>query len=378
MLEELGVEAFVVLLAVPAGLLAWAVLYWVRAKAVGLGLVDQPGHRKVHVVPTPLGGGIGIWLGVVGTFAVGTVVVAVARGSEVVRAWLPESVLPHIEGLWSRVDDLWLLLGAGTVLAVLGLLDDLRGLRWQLRLGLQFLMAGVAVLVLGYELTAFIPVPWVTRGLSVLWIVAMINSFNMLDNMDGLSGGVAAIIAGVLGGVMLLSPDPGSGLGQIFVAAILFVVLGSLLGFLWHNRPPAKIFMGDAGSYFVGFLVAVATLLATYAGYQESRPHAVLAPLCAMAVPLYDMTTVLWIRVREGRSPFEGDKSHFSHRLVDLGMSKRRAVLTIYLVTLVCGLAALLLGRVDLWAASLVLGIVVCILALINLLERTGWRRGDS
>jgi UDP-GlcNAc:undecaprenyl-phosphate GlcNAc-1-phosphate transferase len=378
MLEELGVEAFVVLLAVPAGLLAWAVLYWVRSKAVRLGLVDQPGHRKVHVVPTPLGGGIGIWLGVMGTFAVGTVVVAVARGSEGVRAWLPEAVLPHIEGLWSRVDDLWLLLGAGTVLAVLGLVDDLRGLRWQLRLGLQFLMAGVAVVVLGYELTAFIPVPWITRMLSVLWIVAMINAFNMLDNMDGLSGGVAAIIAGVLGAVMLLSPDPGSGLGQIFVAALLFVVLGALVGFLWHNRPPAKIFMGDAGSYFVGFLVAVATLLATYAGYQESRPHAVLAPLCAMAVPLYDMTTVLWIRVREGRSPFEGDKSHFSHRLVDLGMSKPRAVLTIYLVTLVCGLAALLLGRVDLWAASLVLGIVVCILALINLLERTGWRRGDS
>lgn len=363
------------LTAIPAGLIAWAVLYGVRAKASAIGLMDKPGHRKVHTVPTPLGGGIGIWLGVILVFAVGTLVVALARQSSVVAGWLPASILPHLPGMWSRVDELWLLLAAASLLAVLGLLDDLRGLRWQTRLGCQFLAAGFTVFVLGYGLTAFIPVPWLTSALSVLWIVAMINAFNMLDNMDGLSGGVAAIISAVLGGVMLLTPDPGTGQAQLFVAASFFVVSGSLAGFLWHNRPPAKIFMGDAGSYFVGFMIAVATLLATYAGYQQSRPHAVLAPLCAMAVPLYDMSTVLWIRWREGRSPFEGDKSHFSHRLVDLGLSKPRAVLTIYLVTFVCGLAALILGRVDAWSAGLVIGIVLCMLALINILERTGWQR---
>ena len=104
--------------------------------------------------------------------------------------------------------------------------------------------------------------------------------------------------------------------------------------------------MGDAGSYLVGFLIAVAMLMATYAG-TEDRPHAVLAPLCAMAVPLYDMSTVLWIRIREGRSPFVGDRSHFSHRLVDLGLSRTQAVLTIYLVTATCGLAAILLTHVS-------------------------------
>ena len=95
--------------------------------------------------------------------------------------------------------------------------------------------------------------------------------------------------------------------------------------------------MGDAGSYFIGFWIAVATLLATYAGYQGATPHAVVAPLVVMAIPLYDMCSVIIIRLREGRSPFEADKRHFSHRLVDLGMTKKQAVLTIYLATATCG-----------------------------------------
>jgi UDP-GlcNAc:undecaprenyl-phosphate GlcNAc-1-phosphate transferase len=132
--------------------------------------------------------------------------------------------------------------------------------------------------------------------------------------------------------------------------------------------------MGDAGSYLVGFLIAVSMLMATYAGNQD-RPHAVLAPLCAMAVPLYDMVTVLWIRIREGRSLFVGDRSHFSHRLVELGLSRTQAVFTIYLVTATCGLAAILLTHVSIYQAVMVLGIVACMLLLIVILESTGWRK---
>ena len=135
--------------------------------------------------------------------------------------------------------------------------------------------------------------------------------------------------------------------------------------------------MGDGGSYLVGFLVAVAMLMATYSGNSE-RPHAVFAPLCVMAVPLYDMTTVLWIRIREGRSPFIGDRSHFSHRLVDLGLSRTQAVLTIYLVTATCGLAAVLLTHVTIMQAAMVLGIVLCMLLLVVILESTGWRKNDE
>jgi UDP-GlcNAc:undecaprenyl-phosphate GlcNAc-1-phosphate transferase len=154
----------------------------------------------------------------------------------------------------------------------------------------------------------------------------------------------------------------------------LLVLVGAIVGFLFHNRPPAKLFMGDAGSYFVGFIIAVATLLATYTGYHSTTRHAVLAPVCVLAVPLYDMITVIWIRLREGRSPFQADKCHFSHRLVDLGFSKRQAVLTIYLTTATCGLGALLLHRVDGVGAVIIVLMIVCILALIALIESTARR----
>jgi UDP-GlcNAc:undecaprenyl-phosphate GlcNAc-1-phosphate transferase len=126
--------------------------------------------------------------------------------------------------------------------------------------------------------------------------------------------------------------------------------------------------MGDAGSYLVGYLLAMATLTATFAGGDLPR-HGVLAPLCVLAVPLYDTTSVVLIRLREGRSPFVGDKSHFSHRLVDLGMTKTQAVLTIYLATATCGLGALLLHQVDVVGAGIILLLVACTLMLIAILE---------
>jgi len=362
---------------VPAALVAGVVIYPIRHYAARLGLLDRPGGRKTHAVPVPLGGGIGIWMGVVVTLLVGTIVVVVLRGSPELQARLPRQATQHLDGIWSRAGSLWALLGAGSVLVALGLWDDRKGLSPWLRLGVQFLVSSFVVIGLGYGLTAFIAVPWLTNALSIIWIVAVINSFNMLDNMDGLSGGVATIVSLALAAVMFSTPEDAKG-PQWFVAALLLVVAGAVIGFLWHNRPPAKIFMGDGGSYFVGFLIAVSTLLATYASYDSVSPHAVAAPLCAMAVPLYDLTTVLWIRIREGRSPFEGDQSHFSHRLVALGMTRPKAVYTIWLVTATCGLAAVLITRVTLGSAAMVFGIVICMLLLIVILESTAWRKADE
>ncbi|MEN6450288.1 MAG: MraY family glycosyltransferase, partial [Thermoguttaceae bacterium] len=161
---------------------------------------------------------------------------------------------------------------------------------------------------------------------------------------------------------------------QLFVAGLLLVIVGALVGFLWHNRPPARLFMGDAGSYLIGYLLAMATLTGTFAG-GRMPPWAVLGPLCVLAVPLYDTATVVLIRLRSGRSPFVGDKSHFSHRLVELGLSKPRAVLTIYLTTATCGLGALLLHEVDACGAVVVGLMVVCTLALVAILETVGRRR---
>jgi UDP-GlcNAc:undecaprenyl-phosphate GlcNAc-1-phosphate transferase len=359
--------------------LATGVMRWLAPR---IGLVDKPNPRKVHLVPIPLGGGVGVFLGVLVPFAAGTLVLRLLNSAGTdpdALAWVPDIVRLHQQGLNQRIGGLWVLLGCAGVLVALGLLDDRLGLPWQLRLVIEFGVALFCVWHQGWQLTAFIELPsagWlVSIALSTMWIVVLINSFNMLDNMDGLSAGVAAIAAGMLAVVLMLSPDPQTQRPQLFVAGLLLVLLGSLLGFLFHNWPPARIFMGDGGSYFVGFYIAIATLLATYTSYTSNRPYAVAAPLCVMAVPLYDMVTVLYIRWCEGRSWFQADKSHFSHRLVDLGFSKTAAVLTIYLTTATCGLGALLLHRVDWLGAGVILVMILCVLALIALLESTARRK---
>lgn len=363
----------------PAFLVSWLACFVIRRLAPRWGLVDQPGHRKVHTTPTPMGGGIAIWLGVIVTFACGTALLAAVSASpaRTTPAWLPEIVhpawqfaMPHVAGLNSRMPGLWLLLGAATVLACLGLYDDLHGLKWQLRLCVQFLVATLVV-TFGWHATLFIDLPWLTGAMSVLWIVGLVNSFNMLDNMDGLSAGVAAIASLTLALVLLLAPNPELNRPQLFVGGFLLVLVGALLGFLCHNRPPARLFMGDAGSYFVGFCLATATIMAAYT--RDKLPaHSVLAPLCVLAVPIYDTLTVIGIRLRQRRSPFEGDKSHFSHRLVDLGLTRPQAVLTIYLTTATCGLGAFLLNQVATSGAWIVVGQVACVLLLIGVLETTG------
>ena len=356
----------------PSCLVSWLVVGLVRRQAGRLGLLDKPNERKVHEQPIPLGGGIGIWAGVMATLGAGTLVVLLLSSFPSLAGALPSSIAENLPGLQGKISEIWVIAGCGSVLAVLGLMDDRYGLPWWVRLAIEIAVASFCVYWQGLRLTAYIELPWLTSCMSVIWIVALVNSFNMLDNMDGLSGGVASISSLLLAFMLLMATGGGQQQPQLFVAAMLFILVGSLVGFLFHNWPPAKIFMGDAGSYFIGFWIAVATLLATYTGYQGSRPHAVVAPLIVMAVPLYDMLSVIVIRLREGRSPFEADKKHFSHRLVELGMSKKQAVLTIYLATATCSLSALLLPRVDWVGAVLIVLGTALVLCLIRVLESVG------
>ncbi|MFN7736722.1 MAG: MraY family glycosyltransferase [Pirellula sp.] len=362
--------ALIIVSVVPSWVLSWLAVGWIQRHAARLGLLDKPNARKVHTTPIPLGGGLGIWIGVASVFAMGTLAITLFSWyPDLTSRFLPESVAIYIPGLMSRSGSIWFLIGGGTIVMVLGLMDDRFGLDWKLRLGVEFGVAAAVVYGLNLHLTAYIDIPWLTSLLSVFWIVMLINSFNMLDNMDALSGGVAAIICAMLSVMLLSTPESSKGQPQLFVATMMLTLLGGLLGFLRHNWPPAKIFMGDAGSYFVGYWIAVSTLLSTYAGVKGSAPHAVLAPLCLLAIPLYDMISVISIRLSEGRSPFQADKKHFSHRLVELGMSKKQAVGTIYLATLTCSLGALILPRTDWIGAGIVIAIVLAMLALIGLLE---------
>ena len=145
-------------------------------------------------------------------------------------------------------------------------------------------------------------------------------------------------------------------------------------GILSMESAPASIFMGDCGSNLIGFLLATLTVTGTFYERTGSR-HVMLAPLCVMAVPLYDFCTVIFIRLKQGRSPFHGDKSHFSHRLVELGLKPAHAVLTIHLTTAMTGLGALLLYRVPDWnGAALVIALIFMILSIIAILETVGRR----
>ncbi len=383
-MSPLQLAELIVGAAVPSLLISLIAGFVARKHAARLGLVDLPGKRKVHQTPTPLGGGIAIWLGVIVPLALGGIWVwqyhdhdglleAVTAGGPALISDLWRLVSPHLAGLWTQLPPLAVLLGLGTVLMLLGLADDRRGVDWRWRLAAQAGVALVAVVGCGWRFRFLDAWPWLAAAVSFVWIVGLTNSFNMLDNMDGLSAGVAAIAGGMLAAVMLLVPDPQTHQPHLFVAGLLMVLVGSHLGFLFHNRPPARLFMGDAGSYFIGFMLATISLIATDAGQGLPR-HAILAPLCIFAVPIYDMLTVIGIRLARGQSPFEGDKNHFSHRLVDLGLTKTQAVLTIYLLTATCGLAALLLHEVDEFGAALVLLVVACVLVVIGILETAARR----
>jgi UDP-GlcNAc:undecaprenyl-phosphate GlcNAc-1-phosphate transferase len=328
----------------------------VRKIAPRFGLVDRPGGRKAHRAPTPMGGGVAIWLTTMTIFGLGAVVLVLFQSS------LPPELAVHTGGLWSRGPELGFILGLATIIMAMGLVDDRIGLGWKLRISVQ---TGLAILlvVYGVRITLFPPfnIPVLTGALTVLWIVGLTNSFNFLDNMDGLAAGVGLIAA-------LLFAVAQAIVGSLFVPAVLLVIVGALGGFLVYNRYPASLFMGDAGSNFLGFMLGTLTVAGTRpeAGFS---PYSVLSPLLVMAVPLYDTTSVVLIRLREGRSPFQADRRHFSHRLVDRGLTPRWAVRTIDLVTLAGGLGALLLPFLGGWGAAVVLAQTACLIGVVAIIE---------
>lgn len=367
---------FVLACVLPAFLVSVLVTAAMRTLAPRWGLIDQPAARKFHKAPTPLGGGIGIWCGVVlPLLAAHLSAWWLTRDGASPPAWFPADLAPHLKGVSYRAGQLWGVIAGGTILSIMGLLDDLRNLPWQPRLVVQFLVAGGLVLGGGIHATVFVPLPWVGSGLTILWILVLINSFNFLDNMDGLSSGIALIAAVLFAVVMLgMTSEP-----RWLVGGVLLVLAGSLAGFLCHNWSPAKIFMGDTGSYFIGLIMATMTILGTFYDAGAASRHVILAPLCILAVPLYDFTSVMLIRLSQGRSPFHPDKCHFSHRLVELGLKPKAAVLTVHLATLTTGLGALLLYQVKNWVgAGLVIGLIACVLGIVAVLETAARRKTSA
>jgi len=339
--------------------------------APGLGLLDQPGARKVHLNPTPLGGGLGILCGVLVPLAAAHLVVwLVVQSNGQGLDWLPGSLNLHLEGVLYRAPQMWAILLAGLLLSITGLIDDAVGLSWKFRLAIQFCIA-ISIVAADVRMTLFLgwaPIGWI---LTVLWLVTLINSLNFLDNMDGLTGGISLIAALFFAVIMLTqTSEP-----RWLVAGMLLVVVGACGGFLVWNWSPARIFMGDSGSTFLGMMLGCLTVLGTFYDETSQDTHVMLAPLCVLAIPLYDFCSVMIIRLKRGLSPFTADKNHFSHRLTDLGLTRKNAVLTIYLCTIMTGLAALLLYRIPGWGSAwTVLAMVGCVLWVVAILETAGRR----
>ena len=345
--------------------ITWAATYAVRAVAPRLGFVDKPGGRKVHANPRPLGGGVAIFAGVAGPMAVALVLL----NAPAITARLPIDPA-YVGGLRQHTPLAVGLLAAMLVMHALGLVDDRRALGPYLKLGVQ--LATVTAFVVAFDVRALTFLDhaglgrWPSVLATVVWVGAITNAFNFLDNMDGLSAGVGAVCTAAFLVAALT-------IGQWFVAASLAMLLGSLLGFLCFNFAPATIFMGDSGSLLIGLLLGVLTVRTTYIPKGEpwaSGWYAVFAPVVVLAVPLYDLIVVSAIRIARGRSPFVGDTNHFSHRLVARGMSRRTAVLCLYLVTAATSVAAILLPHVSAAFAPLIFVQTVLILGVVGLLEQ--------
>lgn len=365
---------FVLTCLIPTFLLSFSLTGLMRVLAPRIGLIDKPAARKVHTTPTALGGGVGIVLGFLIPMAVALALINLDAFKPLLDRLLSPDLLRHVDGMRSRTPQFLLILGSGFVIALLGLIDDLRPLGWQFRFGVQILLATLIV-VSGTSATVFVTHPVISGVISVLWLVALINAFNFLDNMDALTGGIGLIASVIFAIIMLqMTSEP-----RWFVAGTLLCLAGAIAGFLVHNWPPAKIFMGDAGSTFIGLMLGTMTISGTF--YDESMPsrHVILAPLCVLAIPLYDFTTVIAIRLKRGLSPWHPDKNHFSHRLVELGLSRKYAVMTIHLATLTTGLAGLLLYSVPGWGpAWTIIALVFCVLAIVTILERAGRKKFEK
>ncbi|HSH03962.1 MAG TPA: undecaprenyl/decaprenyl-phosphate alpha-N-acetylglucosaminyl 1-phosphate transferase [Anaerolineae bacterium] len=301
--------SFIFLLALSITLLGTP---WVRKFALWVGFVDIPAARKMHKNPMPLMGGVAIFLG--------------AMVAILLLAWQDIRPInsPQVQGMAL----------AGTLMACVGLVDDRRGVPARIKLLAQL---GGALILIYYGVHVRLPIPqWLNYGVTIVWIAGITNGINFLDNMDGLSAGVSGVAAAFITLLGALND-------QFLVAGVSSALLGACLGFLRYNFKPAQIFMGDAGSLFLGFLLSVLALQLRFTNNAVIVTW--MVPVYILGIPILDTTLVTFSRLRRGVSPNTPGKDHLSHRLVRLGFSQREAVLIIYLLGGAVGMVAIFLTQ---------------------------------
>ncbi len=311
-----------------------------RRLALGLGIIDRPGPRKIHSREVPYLGGVAFFLSLVAVLLV-------------VFVYYPGDYLENREQAEQYVA---LVLGALFVV-LLGLYDDVHGTSAWVKLPCQILI-GVFMYRQGFSIGHLsnpfdfagggLDLSSIGLGVTVLWYVGLMNGVNLIDGLDGLAAGVVAIATGSL--LLMAVSDQ-----NVPVSLLSLIILGSTLGFLPYNFPPARIFMGDTGSLLLGFLVASAGILGETKG---NTVVAMVIPLIALGVTLLDTAMAFLRRLLHRQHPFRADQQHIHHRLLQLGLSQRQVVLVIYYCSVLFGLASYLLSRIEI-RYSLLTGVIL-------------------
>ena len=297
------------------------------------GLIDDPGHRKIHDQAMPLAGGLAVMTALLVPTILATLALCLRQMLNIPP--LDDAITPLlIHGIQRRSLELAaIFLGAIGMLGV-GLWDDKHESRPAGKFICQFAVAAL-VAASGARITLFVPSTIFSFAITILWILTVINAFNFMDNMNGLCSGLGAIGAFYFGLAAATAAVP-----QYLVALIAFLTCGALIGFLPYNFPRAKSFLGDSGSHLVGYLLAVLAILPHFYTSKSGHTLAVLTPLLILAVPLGDLVWVVILRWRMGKPFYVGDTNHLSHRLVRLGLSRTRAVLVIWVIAIAIGALA--------------------------------------
>lgn len=285
-------------------------------------IVDQPSERKIHTTEIPRIGGVAVFLGFILPFG----------GAFFYYTDLLSQVLTNQNLIW--------LAAGGLIMLVLGLIDDIHPLSASIKLGVQIFAAVVAwqggIAISGVQVTTdtvYVFEPWFACAVTIFWFVLMMNAMNLIDGLDGLATGLCFFASLVLLILSLIS-------GRFFVAMGFSALAGSCLGFLRYNFNPASIFLGDSGSYFLGYMLAGLAILGSMKGQAMA---AILIPIIALGIPIIDTILTPIRRFLRGRKMFDPDRSHVHHRLMSLGLNHRNAVLVLYGLTIALGVLALII-----------------------------------
>ncbi|MFC7062453.1 glycosyltransferase family 4 protein [Halobacillus seohaensis] len=309
----------------------------VKRFAIKIGATDQPNDRKVHKKVMPRLGGMAIFM----SFLLGMLI------------FFPNSTytIPVLIG--------------GIIIIVTGLADDLFDISPKLKILGQLL--ATSVVIIGGVQVEFINLPfggqlefgYFSIPITILWIVGITNAINLIDGLDGLAAGVSSIALLTITGMALT-------MGNTFVVLVGLMMLGSTLGFLLYNFHPAKIFMGDTGALFLGFMIAVLSLL----GFKNVTLFSFIIPIIILGVPISDTLFAIVRRKLQNKSLSSPDKSHLHHCLLNLGYSHRQTVLIIYAVSALFSIGAVIFSQATLFGALAVLGLLILMIELI--VEFTG------